>query len=77
MSSISIHCDCQAAIARANNIMGKRHICIRHNCVKQLLNDGFISLNCVRAEMILVDPLTKPLSKKLVSDTSRGNRAYA
>ena len=37
-----------------------------------LLNDGIISLNYVRLEMNLVDPLTKPISRKLVSDTSRG-----
>ena len=75
MSSISRHCDCQAVIARANNkaYNGKmRDIRICHNSVKQLLNDGIISLNYVRSEMNLVDPLTKPLSRKLVSDTSWG-----
>ena len=29
-------------------------------------------MNYVRSELNLVDPMTKPLGKKLVSDTSRG-----
>jgi hypothetical protein len=73
--SISINCDCQAAIARANNNVynGKRrHICIRHNSVKQLLHDGVISLTFVRSEMNLADPFTKPLNRKIVEITSRG-----
>ena len=75
MSSISTHCDCQATIARANNKVyneKQRYICICHNSVKQLLNDRIISLIYVRSEMNLADPLTEPLSRKLVSDTSKG-----
>lgn len=73
--SVSLHCDCQAAIGRAKNksYNGKsRHIRLRHNIVRQLLCDGIISLNFVRSELNLADPLTKPLSKRLVSNTSRG-----
>ena len=77
--SVSIHCDCQAAIARAKNKIynGKsRHIRLRHNIVRQLINNGVISLDYVKSELNLADPLTKPLSKKLVSSTSRGMGLY-
>ena len=86
---LSLHCDCQVAIARARNKTyngNSRHICLRHNNVKQLLGDGtdaskdaepevpqkLESLNFVRSERNLADPLTKPLGKKVVSQTSRG-----
>jgi hypothetical protein len=42
--------------------------------VKQLLNDGVISLHYVRSEINLADPLTKPLNRKIVENTSRGMR---
>lgn len=74
-SSVSMHCDSQAAIARAKNktYNGKnRHIRLRHNIVKQLLENGVISIDFVRSELNLADPLTKPLSRRQVSDTSRG-----
>ena len=73
--SMSLHCDCQAVIARARNkaYNGKsRHIRLRHNIVKQLLKDGIISVDFVRSEINLADPLTKPLARKLVANTSRG-----
>ena len=73
--SVSLHCDSQAAIGRAMNksYNGKsRHIRLRHNIVRQLLDDGVISLNFVRSEVNLADPLTKPLGRKLVYETSRG-----
>lgn len=73
--SISIHCDCQAAIARAKNKMynGKsRHIRLRHNIIKQLLESRVVSLDFVRSELNLADPLTKPLNKRLEEQTSRG-----
>lgn len=46
-----------------------RHIRLRHNIVGRLLNSGLISLNFVRWEGNLVNPLTKPLTRKLVMDT--------
>ena len=73
--SLSMHYDCQAAIAIAKNktFNGKnRHIRLRHNIVKQLLKDGIISINYVKSEVNLADPLTKPLEKKLIFETSRG-----
>ena len=75
VSAVSIHCDCQAAIARANSKIynGKsRHIRLRHNIVRHLLTDGVITIDFVRSEKNLADPLTKGLSKGLVIETSKG-----
>ena len=72
---VSMHCDCQAAIAIAKNksFNGKnRHIRLRHDVVKQLLKDGIISIDYVKSERNLADPLTKPLGRKQVLETSRG-----
>jgi hypothetical protein len=72
---VCIHCDCQAAIARAKSKIynGKsRHIRLRHNIVRQLIENGIISLDFVRSERNMANPLTKPLARKLVSETLRG-----
>ena len=72
---ICIHCDCHATIARAKSKIynGKsRHIRLRHNIVRQLIENGIMSLDFVRSKRNMGDPLTKPLVKKLVSKTSRG-----
>ncbi|KAA0038918.1 Retrovirus-related Pol polyprotein from transposon TNT 1-94 [Cucumis melo var. makuwa] len=55
-------CDSQAMICTAKNSVynGKsRHIRLRHAVVKQLLKEGTISLEFVRSEKNLADPLTK------------------
>ena len=52
--SVSIRCDCQAAIGRVlnqNHNDKNRHIRLRHKNIRQLLNDGVISLEYVRSEM--------------------------
>ena len=70
-----MHCDCQAAISIAKNkfFNGKnRHIWLRHEAVKQLLKDGVISIDYVKSEMNLANPLTKPLGRKMILETSRG-----
>lgn len=36
-----------------------------------MLNNGIISLNFMKSERNLVDPLTKPLDRKLVRETSK------
>ena len=69
-----MHCDSQTAIAKARSKIfnGKnRHIRPRHNIVQQQLEIGIISLEFVRLELNLADPLTKSLNKKLVEETSR------
>ncbi|KAG8642449.1 hypothetical protein MANES_12G089338v8 [Manihot esculenta] len=76
-SSISMRCDCQAAIAITKNktFNGKnRHIRLRHNVIKQLLKDETISIDYVKSEVNLADPMTKPLGRKLIDETSRGMR---
>ena len=61
-SQVSLHCDSQAAIGIAKNSVyngKKRHIHIRHGAVKQLLKLSVISLDYVRSERNLADPMTK------------------
>jgi hypothetical protein len=42
--------------------------------VKQLIETGVMSMDFVRLERNLADPFTKPLARKLVSETLRGIR---
>ena len=75
VSPVCIHRDCQTAIARAKSKIynGKRrHIRLRHNIVRQLIKNSIISLDFVSSERNMANPLTKPLARKLVSETSRG-----
>jgi hypothetical protein len=75
--SIFMHCDCQATIAIAKNkyFNGKNwHIRFRYDVVKQLLEDEIISIDYVKSEINLADPLTKPLGKKMILETSREMR---
>jgi len=48
------------------------HIQLRHNLVKQLLKRGTISIDYVNSEQNLADPLTKPLGRNMILETSRG-----
>ncbi|KAE8666786.1 hypothetical protein F3Y22_tig00112491pilonHSYRG00280 [Hibiscus syriacus] len=68
-------CDSQAAICVAKNQAyngKKRHIRIRHESVRHLIKNGVLSLEYVKSERNLADPLTKGLSRKLVLYSSRG-----
>jgi len=72
---VSIHCDCQSAITIAKNKTyngNNRHVQLRHNLVKQLLKRGTISIDYVKSERNLADPLTKPLGRNMILETSRG-----
>jgi len=72
---ISLHCDSQAVIGVVHNSVyneKKRHIYIRHSAVKQLLKHGVISLDYVRSEKNLADPLTKGLPRRVVVESTRG-----
>ncbi|KAL0401640.1 UNVERIFIED_CONTAM: Retrovirus-related Pol polyprotein from transposon RE2 [Sesamum latifolium] len=71
---VSLHCDSQAAIEIIKNYAynGKRrHIRIRHGAVKELLKSGIISLDYVKSERNLADPLTKGLTRRIILETSR------
>ena len=51
IASICIHCDYQAAIARAKSKFynrKSRHIRLGHNIVRQLIDNGVMSLDLVR-----------------------------
>ena len=65
---ICIHCDSKFVIGRAQNSMynGKsRHICRRHNTIRQLLSTEVIPLDYVKSKNNIVDPLIKGLNKEL------------
>ncbi|KAL0345491.1 UNVERIFIED_CONTAM: Retrovirus-related Pol polyprotein from transposon RE2 [Sesamum radiatum] len=71
---VSLYCDSQTAIGIAKNYAynGKRrHIRISHSAVKELLKNGIISLEYVRSERNLADPLTKGLTRRVILETSR------
>ncbi|KAL0381105.1 UNVERIFIED_CONTAM: hypothetical protein Sangu_0174800, partial [Sesamum angustifolium] len=71
---ISLHCDSQAAIGIAKNYAynGKRrNIRIRHGAMEEVLKNRIISLDYVRSEKNLVDPLRKGLTRRIILETSR------
>ena len=73
--AISMHCDSQSAIARAQDHMynGKsRHIRRRHKSVRELLSNGVVSLDFVRSKENIADPLTKGLTQVGVETSSNG-----
>ena len=75
MPPICIHCDSQSAIGRAQNQMynGKsRHIRRRHNTIRQLISTGVISVDYVKSNDNIADPLTKGLNRELVEKSSKG-----
>jgi len=77
ISYVSIHCDCQSTIviAKDKNYNGKnKHIQLRHNLVKQLLKRGTISIDIVKSKQNLADPLSKPLGRNMIFETSRRMR---
>lgn len=72
---VPIHWDSQAAIGVTKNSVynGKRrHIRIRHAIVRDFLKNGVITLDFVKSESNLADPLTKGLARRQVHESSRG-----
>ena len=70
---VAMHCVCQAAISIAKNLAfneKNRHIRLSHEVVKMLLKDRIISIDYVKSKVNLADPLTKPLGRKLILETS-------
>ena len=75
LTAICIHCDNQSALARAQSMMyngRSRHIRRRHNTVRQLISTGVISVDYVRSNENIADPLTKGLSTDKVYRLSIG-----
>ena len=68
-----MHYDCQTAISIVKNktFNGEnRHIRLRHELVKQMLKDEIVFIDYVKSKVNLVDPLTKPLGRKLILEIS-------
>jgi hypothetical protein len=75
MPAISVYCDSQATMSKAYSKIynGKfRHISLRHEYVRQLIEDGIIFIVYVKSSSNLADPFTKGLSQDLVRVTSIG-----
>ena len=73
MPPISINCDSQNTMSNAykRTYNGQsRHISLRHGYVKQLLENGTLTIVYVRSCKNLADPFTKPLSREVVKTTS-------
>lgn len=69
MPQISIQCDSQLAIERAQNNMhdGKStHIRCKHNTIRQLFSSGAISIDYVKSKFNIENSLAKWLNKELV-----------
>jgi len=73
MPPISLHYDSQATLSRvySKSYNGKsRHISLRHNTVRQLLEEDIITVDYVKSYTNLADPFTKGLCKNLIRKTS-------
>ena len=73
MPPISLHCDSQATLSRvySKSYNGKsRHISLRHNIVRQLVEEDIITVDYVKLCTNLADHFTKGLSKDLIHKTS-------
>ena len=66
-SLVSMQCQAVISISKNKTFNGKnRHIRRRHEVVKQLLIDEIISIDYVKSEVNLANPLTKHLGRKLI-----------
>ncbi|XP_071687399.1 secreted RxLR effector protein 161-like [Rutidosis leptorrhynchoides] len=72
---IGMHCDSASKVAKAYSHMynGKsRHLGVRHSMIRELITNGVISIDFVRSEQNLADPLTKGLARDSVHKSSIG-----
>ena len=75
--AISVYCDSEATLGRAYSKMynGKpRHIGLRHDYIKQLIEFGTSSVVYVRSNSNLANPLTKVVPRDMVGVISIGMR---
>ena len=73
--AISVYYNSEVTLSRAYNKMynGKsRHIGLTHDCIRQLIEAGTISIFYARSNNNLADPLTKAMSQDMVGLTSIG-----
>ena len=77
LAAIYIHCDSQSTIGRAHSNIynGKsRHICHRHNTIRQLLSTWVIHVDHVKSNDNIADLLTKWLKRELVDKSLKAMR---
>ena len=66
-----MYCDSEATNSKMYNSKS-RHIGLRHDYIRQLIESGIISIVYVRSNNNLADPLTKAVSWDMVRVTSIG-----
>ena len=74
---ISVYYDSEAILGRAYSKMynsKSRHIGLKHDYIRQLIESSTISIVYVRSNNNLADPLTKAVSWDMVGVTSIGMR---
>ena len=70
-----MHCDSQLPIAIVKNKAfngNSQHVRLRHNVIKQLFKDRIISINYVKSERNLANPMMKLLGRKQIIERSKG-----
>ncbi|GJR67130.1 zinc finger, CCHC-type containing protein [Tanacetum coccineum] len=75
ITSISIHCDSDATLAKAYSQMynGKsRYLGVRHSMIRELITNRVVSIEFVRSQQNLADHLTKGLARDLVIKSAEG-----
>ena len=73
--AILVYCDSEATLGRAYNKMyngRSRHIGLRHDYIRHLIESGTISIVYVRSNNNLADPLIKTVSQDIVGVTLIG-----
>ena len=74
ISSISIHCDSAATLAKAYSQVyndKSRHVGLRDRLLRDLITNGMITIDFVRSKENPVDPLTTGLTKEMMVKTSQ------
>ena len=75
--TIPLKCDSQVSISKVtskNFNEKRRHLRVTHKFIRNLISHGIISLDFVRSENNIADPLTKGLMPQQVLESSRGMR---
>lgn len=73
-SYVFMHYDIQITVTKAKSKIfneKNKHILLRYNIMRKMLQTRIISLEFVRSKLNLVKSLTKPLNRKLMEETSR------
>ena len=71
---LTMYCDNKSAMFTAKNkrYTGKsKHIAVKYNHIRRLVKKGKLVLEYLPTQVMLADPLTKPLSGERIWKTSR------